>query len=75
MASGIVVVASPAARVFFTNSYTYRSIVALNVEGLGAMRIGKILHVSPMVLAVRDREPEFVAIEKDRLANAMNLKV
>lgn len=57
------------ARLFSANPDTYRAIVALSAEGLGAIRIGKILHVSPnTVLAVRAREPESVDIEKRRLA-------
>lgn len=57
------------ARLFANNPDTYRAIVALSAEGLGAMRIGKILHVSPnTVQAVRAREPESIDIEKRRLA-------
>ncbi len=58
------------ARLFANNPDTYRAVVALSAEGLGAIRIGKILHVSPnTVLAVRAREPENIDIEKRRLAN------
>lgn len=56
-------------RLFSARPETYKAIVALSAEGLGAMRIGKILHVSPnTVLAVRAREPESIDIEKRRLA-------
>lgn len=58
------------ARLFSNSPDTYRAIVALSAEGLGAMRIGKILRVSPnTVLAVRAREPESIDIEKRRLAS------
>lgn len=57
------------ARLFVSNPDTYRAIVALSAEGLGAIRIGRILHVSPnTVLAVRAREPESIDIEKRRIA-------
>ena len=57
------------ARLFSARPETYKAIVALSAEGLGAIRIGKILHVSPnTVLAVRAREPEKLDIEKNRVA-------
>jgi hypothetical protein len=57
------------ARLFAQNPELYKAIVALSAEGLGAIRIGKILHVSAhTVQAVRQREPEHVAIEKNRIA-------
>jgi hypothetical protein len=57
------------ARLFSKQPETYRAIVALSAEGLGAMRIGRILGVSPnTVLAVRDREGVNVDIEKKRIA-------
>jgi hypothetical protein len=57
------------ARLFATDPERYKAIVALSGEGLGVLRIGKILHVSPhTVMAVRAREPECVAIEKSRIA-------
>jgi len=53
------------ARFFSVKPDTYRSIVVLSGEGSGAIRIGNILYVSPKtVLAVFDREPKSVAIEK-----------
>jgi len=58
------------ARLFANNPNTYRAICALSAEGLGAIRIGRILHVSPnTVLAVREREPQSIDIEKRRLAS------
>jgi hypothetical protein len=58
------------ARLFARNPELYKSIVALSAEGLGAIRIGRILNVSAhTVQAVREREPEAVAIEKNRIAN------
>lgn len=58
------------ARLFAQNPELYKAIVALSAEGLGAIRIGRILHVSAhTVQAVREREPEAVAIEKNRIAN------
>ena len=57
------------ARLFAQKPDTYKAIVALSAEGLGAIRIAEILHVSSnTVLAVRAREPESVEIEKKRLA-------
>jgi len=57
------------ARLFAKDPERYKAIVALSGEGLGVLRIGKILHVSPhTVMAVRAREPECVAIEKSRIA-------
>jgi len=58
------------ARLFAQNPELYKAIVALSAEGLGAIRIGRILHVSAhTVQAVREREPAAVAIEKNRIAN------
>lgn len=58
------------ARLFSQNPELYKAIIALSAEGLGAIRIGRILKVSAhTVQAVREREPEAVAIEKNRLAN------
>ena len=58
------------ARLFAHNPDIYRAVVALSAEGLGAIRIGRILHVSPnTVLAVREREPQSIDIEKRRLAS------
>jgi hypothetical protein len=58
------------ARLFASDPERYKAIIALSAEGLGAIRIGRILQVSPhTVLAVREREPEAVAIEKNRIAN------
>jgi len=58
------------ARLFAHAQETYRAIVALSAEGIGAIRIGRILHVSPnTVLAVRAREPESIDIEKRRLSS------
>ncbi|MFA5430087.1 MAG: hypothetical protein WC329_02890 [Candidatus Omnitrophota bacterium] len=57
------------ARLFAADPERYRSIVALSAEGLGVLRIARILHVGPnTVLAVRAREPEVVDIEKRRIA-------
>lgn len=57
------------ARLFAKDPERYKAVVALSGEGLGVLRIGKILHVSPhTVMAVRAREPECVAIEKSRIA-------
>ncbi|MFA7333509.1 MAG: hypothetical protein WC130_04355 [Kiritimatiellia bacterium] len=57
------------ARLFAKDPERYKAIVALSGEGLGVLRIAKILHVSPhTVMGVREREPECVAIEKSRIA-------
>jgi hypothetical protein len=57
------------ARLFAKDPERYKAVVALSGEGLGVLRIGKILNVSPhTVMAVRAREPECVAIEKSRIA-------
>jgi hypothetical protein len=57
------------ARLFSSRPETYKAIIALTSEGIGAIRIGKILGVSPnTVLAVRSREPESIDIEKRRLS-------
>jgi len=57
------------ARLQETNSAKYDAIVYLSAEGLGAIRIGKILAVSPnTVLAVRDREAPAVDIQKHQIA-------
>lgn len=57
------------ARLFSTRPDTYRSIISLSAEGIGVLRIARILHVSPStVLAVRSREPEKLEIEKNRVA-------
>jgi hypothetical protein len=58
------------ARLFSKHPETYKAIVALSAEGLGAIRIGRILAVSPnTVLAVRSREGVNVDIEKKRISN------
>jgi hypothetical protein len=59
-------------RLLTQNPRKYHSIVHCSVEGLGLgmIRIGRLLKVSPnMVMAVRDREGEAVDIEKKRLSN------
>ena len=57
------------ARLFSSRPETYKAIIALTAEGIGAIRIGKILGVSPnTVLAVRAREPESIDIDKKRLS-------
>jgi hypothetical protein len=57
------------ARLFKSRPETYKAIIALTAEGIGAIRIGKILSVSPnTVLAVRAREPESIDIDKKRLS-------
>ena len=57
------------ARLFSQKPETYQAIVALSAEGLGVLRIARLLHVSPnTVLAVRAREPREVDIEKRRIA-------
>lgn len=57
------------ARLFAKKPELYKSIIALSAEGLGVLRIGRLLHVSPnTVLAVRAREPVAVDIERKRLA-------
>ena len=57
-------------RLLTQNPRKYHSIVHCSVEGLGMIRIGRLLKVSPnMVMAVRDREGEAVDIEKKRLSN------
>lgn len=49
----------------------YAAIISLTAEGLGAILIGSILHVSPnTVLAVRRREAEAIDIDRQRLAVA-----
>jgi hypothetical protein len=58
------------ARLFSKHPETYRAVVTLLAEGLGVIRIGKILGVSPnTVLAVREREGANVDIEKKRLSD------
>lgn len=57
------------ARLFSSKPETYKAIIKLTAEGIGAIRIGKILGVSPnTVLAVRAREPESIDIDKKRLS-------
>lgn len=57
------------ARLFAQKPDIYKSIIALSAEGLGVLRIARVLHVSPnTVLAVRQREPAAVDIERKRLA-------
>lgn len=57
-------------RLLTQNPRKYHSIVHCSVEGLGMIRIGRLLKVSPnTVMAVRDREGEAVDIEKKRLSN------
>jgi hypothetical protein len=57
------------ARLFAQNPEKYRMIVSLLAESVGILRIGRILKVSPStVIAVRDREPDAVEIEKQRLS-------
>ena len=52
-------------RLLTQNPRKYHSIVHCSVEGLGMIRIGRLLKVSPnRVMAVRDREGETVDIEK-----------
>lgn len=58
------------ARLFKQNPDLYRTIISLLAEGLGVIRIGKLLRVSPnTVMAVRDREPEAIDIAKKRIAD------
>ena len=58
-----------AARLFARKPEVYNSIISLSAEGLGALRIGRLLKVSPnTVLAVRAREGEIVDIEKERIS-------
>jgi hypothetical protein len=60
-----------AARLFSQKPETYLTIISLLAEGLGVIRIGRLLKVSPnTVLAVRDREGEIVDIEKERISSA-----
>ncbi len=60
-----------AARFFSNEPEKYRTIISLVAEGLGVIRIGKLLKVSPnTVMAVRDREGEIVDIEKERISRA-----
>ncbi len=57
------------ARLFSAKPELYKAIIALSAEGLGAIRIGRVLRVSPnTVLAVRAREPSEIDIEKKRLS-------
>lgn len=57
------------ARLFDRRPETYMAVIALTAEGLGAIRIGKLLKVSPnTVLAVREREGDCVDIEKERIS-------
>src|SRR5574343_580881 len=57
------------ARLFSSRPEVYKSIIALSAEGIGAIRIGKILGVSPnTVLAVRAREGGRIDIEKTRVS-------
>jgi hypothetical protein len=58
-----------AARLFSTDPNKYQAIIALSAEGIGVLRIASILRVSThTVIAVRQREPGGVAIEKQRIA-------
>lgn len=58
-------------RLFTQRPETYRAAVSLLAEGVGILRIAKLLKVSPStVIAVRDREPGAIEIEKARLAKA-----
>ena len=57
-------------RLLTQNPEKYHNIVHCLAEGLGMIRIGRLLKVSPnTVMAVRDREGEAVDIEKKRLSN------
>ena len=57
------------ARLFEKRPETYSAIVRLLAEGLGMIRIGRLLSVSPnTVRAVRDRERASVDIEKEGVA-------
>lgn len=56
-------------RLFSQNSEKYKAIKYLSAEGLGAIRIAKILGVSPnTVLAVREREAPGIDIQKQQIA-------
>lgn len=56
-------------RFFAQRPEDYRMVVSLLAEGLGVIRIGSIMRVSPnTVMAVRDREGESIDIVKQRLA-------
>jgi len=56
-------------RLFSHNSEKYKAVVYLSAEGLGAIRIGKILGISPnTVLAVREREAPSIDIQKQQIA-------
>lgn len=58
-----------AERFFQQRPAEYRMAVALLAEGMGLIRIGRVLRVSAhTVAAVRDREGISVAIEKERIA-------
>ena len=58
-----------AVRLYARRPETYLAVISLLAEGLGMIRIGRLLHVSPnTVMAVRDREPGSVDIEKTRIA-------
>lgn len=57
------------ARLFAQRPNTYKAIIALSAEGIGVLRIARLLGVSPnTVLAVRAREGGALDIEKRRLA-------
>ena len=56
-------------RLFEQKPEVYSGIVRLLAEGMGVIRIGRTLKVSPnTVLAVRDREGEAIDIEKKNLS-------
>jgi hypothetical protein len=60
-----------AERFFRKKPEAYRQVVALRAEGLGILRISKILSVHPYtVMAVLEREPTKIEMEKERLSRA-----
>jgi hypothetical protein len=60
-----------AERFFRKKPEAYRQVVALRAEGLGILRISKIMSCHPYtVMAVLDREPTKIEMEKERLSRA-----
>jgi hypothetical protein len=60
-----------AERFFRKKPEAYRQVVALRAEGLGILRISKIMSCHPYtVMAVLEREPTKIEMEKERLSRA-----
>lgn len=60
-------------RFFVRDPERYRDCIALLAEGLGLIRIGKLLHISPnTVRAVRDREPAGIDIVKQQISKRLH---